>query len=103
MYQFEDRIEALFAQCTPFDESIIRKSPEYEEISRTLQATRRLLERHAPDSMSDIDAFMDAYLELIDLECRHYFIEGYCIGRANMISSGIIQCPPWTDCPAAQD
>lgn len=35
--------------------------------------------------MSDIDAFMDAYLELIDLECRHYFIEGYCkIGRAHV-------------------
>ena len=81
MFQFQDWLEELYAQCTPFDASTLRQSPEYAEISQTLRAARQLLERHAPDSMADIDAFLDTYLELVDLECRHYFTEGYVLGE----------------------
>ncbi len=81
MFQFEESLESIFAQCVPFDESPICQSPEYEEISQTLRATRQLLQRHAPESMADIDAFLNTYLELVDLECRHYFAEGYRLGR----------------------
>lgn len=81
MFEFEESLESAFARCTPFDESAVRQSEDYIRISQTLQDARRLLERHAPDSMADIDAFLDAYLELVDLECRHYFSEGYRLAR----------------------
>lgn len=99
MYQFEPWLESIFAECTPFDESGIRKSPKYAQISDTLRATRRLLERHAPESMADIDAFLDTYQELVDLECRHYFTEGYCLGRAIQLSREVFQYPQPIDIP----
>jgi hypothetical protein len=39
------------------------------------------LEQYAPESMADVDAYLDTYLELVDLECRHYFAEGYRLGE----------------------
>jgi hypothetical protein len=81
MFQFERPLEDAFSQCVPFDESAICSSEDYARTARSLQAARRLLEKYAPESMADVDAYLDAYLELVDLECRHYFAEGYRLGE----------------------
>jgi hypothetical protein len=81
MFQFDPPLEAAFAQCVPFDESELRASEDYRKVARTLRDARQLLERHAPESMADVDAYLDTYLELVDLECRHYFAQGYLLGR----------------------
>lgn len=103
MYQFAPWLESLFAQCTPFDESPIRQSAECTEIAQSLRAARRLLARHAPESMADIDAFLDTYMEMIDLECRHYFSEGYCLGRMTLLNSEAFPHPPLTSFPEEPD
>jgi hypothetical protein len=74
-------MEEIFSQCRPFDESAIRAGEDYARTASSLQAARRLLEKYAPETMADVDAYLDTYLELVDLECRHYFAEGYRLGR----------------------
>ena len=84
MFKFEENLESAFAACTPFDESPLRNSEEYQQISRSLLAARQFLDRHAPGTMADVDTYLDTYLDLVDLECRHYFAEGYRLGRESV-------------------
>ena len=82
MFQFEEALETVFARCTPFDESPIRRSEEYISISKSLMAARQFLDRHFPGDTGNIDAYLDTYLDLVELECRHYFAEGFRLGRS---------------------
>lgn len=81
MFQFEEQLESVFTQCTPFDESDLRNSEDYRKISASLRAARHFLDRHLPNATNFIDTYLDTYLDLVDLECRHYFAEGYRLGR----------------------
>ena len=85
MLIFDREMEKRYIQCVPFDEGDIIKSESYQEIQRELKATRKFLERRVPDTMACIDAYMSTYLELVELECRHYFAEGYRIGCGKVI------------------
>ena len=40
--------------------------------------------------MECIDRYIDHYLDLVDLECRHYFAEGYRIGSTKIVQLNII-------------
>lgn len=81
MFQFDEPLETLFAQCAPFDESSIRQSEEYKKKSEVLQTCREFLQILDPEVVTCIDLYMNTYLELVDLECRHYFSEGYRLAR----------------------
>lgn len=85
MLVFDHDMEMRFIKCVPFDESEIIKSESYQDIQRELKATRKFLERRVPDTMACIDAYMSTYLELVDLECRHYFAEGYRMGCGKVL------------------
>lgn len=85
MFTFDPNMEVLFSRCVPFDEGKIAQSESYQEIHDELRSVRKFLERRAPEIMSCIDSYMDTYLELVDLECRHYFAEGYRLGFEKIV------------------
>lgn len=90
MFVFDPAMEMQFAQCTPFDESAIAQSATYQEACEELAAFRKFMERRAPDIMECVDKYMDIYLEIVDLECRHYFYEGYRIGSKKVVQLNIM-------------
>ena len=81
MFQFEESLESVFAQCVPFDESPLRQCEDYEKNSLAIQCFREFAEILDPEVVKCIDAYLNTYLALVDLECRHYFAEGYRLGR----------------------
>lgn len=85
MFEFDPHMENLYSKCVPFDESEVAKSESYQDIRRELQLVRKFLERCAPETMTNLDAYVDKYLELVDLECRHYFLEGYRLGTKKIV------------------
>ena len=80
MLGFDPAQEELLAQCVPFGESELGRGEDCQRVHRELKAIRDFLTRRAPDTMACIDSYVDTYLELVDLECRHYFWEGYRLG-----------------------
>lgn len=89
MFFFNPKMEMKFAQCTPFDEGDIAQSADYEEARRELAAFRKFMERRTPDVLECVDKYMDIYMELVDLECRHYFQEGCRIGSKKVVQLSI--------------
>lgn len=85
MFVFDPSMEKIYAKCAPFDESEIAQSIACREISEELRAIRTFLKRRAPDIMECIDAYVDKYLEMVELECRHYFAEGYRMGCGKVL------------------
>ena len=85
MFEFDENLEKLYAECTPFDESELGNGPDHARIRRELQAVRAFLERREPHIMACIDQYLDHYLDLVDLECRHYFRESYRLGLNKVI------------------
>lgn len=85
MLVYDREMEKRYNECVPFDEGEIIKSASYNELQMELQETRRVLERRVPDTMACIDAYMSTYLEMVELECHHYFAEGYRVGCGKVI------------------
>lgn len=85
MFEFDPAMEEIFSQCVPFGESEIGRGEDCQQIHRELKAVRDFLGRRAPDTMECIDAYVDTYLGLVDLECRHYFSEGYRLGLSKIV------------------
>ena len=90
MFEFDESMEKLYIECTPFDEGELGNGPDHARIRRELQAVRTFLERREPYIMECIDQYIDHYLDLVDLECRHYFQEGYRIGTQKVVQLSII-------------
>lgn len=79
----EDIIYELYLEAKRFDEGEIYQSQEYEElVNRKLEVLENLGRK------LDIErALLEEYIFLTDdeteLECRHYFREGYLAGLAD--------------------
>lgn len=86
MFMFDGAMEKIFSKCVPFDEGEIANSESCQNIRRELRAVRSFLERRDPQVMACIDSYVDTYLGLVDLECRHYFAEGYRMGVEKIVS-----------------
>lgn len=85
MFEFDPVMEKAFSECVPFDEGEAAGSDNGQTVRRELRLIRQFLERRDPEVMACIDGYMDKYLDLVDLECRHYFAEGYRMGMAKVV------------------
>ena len=83
-YKFDEPLETLYQQCTPFSEGPLWNSDAHKEANRNIETLRRLLAAHDPTILNEVEAALDAYLDVVDLEVRHYFAEGYRLGRESL-------------------
>lgn len=85
MFEFDPHMEKLYSKCVPFDEGEIVKSESYQAVRKELRLIRQFLERRAPETMANLDVYVDKYLEVMEMECRHYFAEGYRMGVSKVV------------------
>lgn len=86
MFTFDETMENIFEKCVPFGEGEIAGGEDCQSVHRELRAVRSFLERRDPQVMACIDSYIDTYLGLVDLECRHYFAEGYRLGLEKIVA-----------------
>lgn len=77
-----DEIRALYKQAPRFDESELYQSEEYEEASTMRLGLEALAERWFEGRLSTfLEDYVDAMEQMTELECMHYFEQGYLMGK----------------------
>ncbi len=79
----EKHIEELYQKAKHFDEGRLYQSQEYSDICKrqiTLSKEMRLL--FGPMLSQLLDEYTAAIGDECDLECRHFFEQGYLLGQA---------------------
>lgn len=80
----DPRIEELYQQARRFDEGELYQMAEYTDLSKKRS---RLLEKLSkligPAFEYAVDQMLESVDQEIELECKHYFYEGYLAGKAD--------------------
>lgn len=79
----DQHIEELYQKARRFDEGDLYQTKEYEEISRRQFNT--YLEMRAlfgPSLPALLMGYISATNEEIEMECKHFFEQGYLLGQA---------------------
>lgn len=81
MKKHEEAIYELYLDAKRFDESETYQSKEYEElVSRKTELIENLY-RKFNSAIPLMEEFIGLLAEETELECRHFFREGYLAGR----------------------
>lgn len=72
------RIQSYYDLATPFDESDLALSVDYEKaMRRLLDAQRQIEQRFGPEAAAIAEDLLDSTYEVTGLETMHFFQEGY--------------------------
>lgn len=78
----EKRIEELYEEAKRFDESDLYRSAEYDAISeKRCELYENICALFGPAIVPLLEEYADAIGDETELECRHFFKEGYLMGQ----------------------
>lgn len=81
----DHRIKVCYDLATPFDESDLALSVDYDKaIRRLLDSQRQMEQRFGSDAAAIAEELLDSAYEVTEIEIMHFFQEGY---RAALIDS----------------
>jgi len=79
----EKYIEELYQKAKRFDEGGLYQSREYEDISqRQFKAYLEMRALFGPALPHLLEDYISATNDEIELECKHFFEQGYLLGQA---------------------
>lgn len=77
-------MEELYQRAKRFDEGEIYQTEEYDAIARKQRAIcERMRDIYGDKLWAMLMDFVEAVNEEIDLECRHFFVRGYAMGKGD--------------------
>ena len=84
-------IECLYADAPRFDESELCRSDEFSRLSAfQMQLIQQAEVRFGAEAADILEEYMGVLYEQTELECRHFFHQGYLAGRAEMIPNSLL-------------
>lgn len=75
-------MEELYQRAKRFDEGEIYQSPEYDKIAkRQMELYREMRALFGPFIVPLLEEYTDQIGEECEMECRHFFEQGYRMGK----------------------
>lgn len=84
MKEYGDRIEELYLEARRFDESETYQSKEYEDLVERKVEVMENLHRKFNSEIPLLEEYIGILAEVTELECQHFFREGYRAGQASL-------------------
>lgn len=86
MHRGKDFINELYLNARRFDEGEIYQSQEYEELVNRKVEVMENLYRKCGAELPLLEEYIDLLRDETELECQHFFREGYRAGRKRIRS-----------------
>ncbi len=81
-------IEQLYVRTPRFDEGDLYRSEAYSQLSvRQMQLLRQAAALFGEDAAKLLEDYAEVLYDQAEMECRHFFRQGYIAGRSEMIPS----------------
>lgn len=78
----KESIEHLYQKAKRFDEGEIYQSQEYSAIAkRQMELHKKMCALFGPLIVSLLEEYSAAIADEMELECRHFFQQGYLLGQ----------------------
>lgn len=84
MKKYEEAIYELYLDARRFDESELYQSDEYENLVERKVELRENLYRRFNSAIHLLEEYLGLLAEENELECQHFFREGYLAGRDSL-------------------